>query len=53
MLAQAYLLGGHLRIRIEDIAHIAQGERFASNAQLVEKAVSHLAVPLPPWMRRA
>lgn len=40
MLAQAYLLGGHVRIGMEDTAHIRKGEHCRSNAQLVEKAVS-------------
>ena len=40
MLAQAYLLGGHVRIGMEDTAHIRKGEHCTSNAQLVEKAVS-------------
>lgn len=40
MLAQAYLLGGHVRIGMEDTAYIRKGEHCSSNAQLVEKAVS-------------
>ena len=40
MLAQAYLLGGHVRIGMEDTAYIRKGEHCTSNAQLVEKAVS-------------
>jgi len=40
MLAQAWLLGGHTRIGIEDTAYVAQGEHCRSNAQLVEKAVT-------------
>ncbi|MEJ8562114.1 3-keto-5-aminohexanoate cleavage protein [Yoonia sp. GPGPB17] len=40
MLAQAYLLGGHVRIGMEDTAYIAKGEHCRSNAQLVEKGVS-------------
>ena len=39
MLAQAHLLGGHVRIGMEDTAYIAKGEHCRSNAQLVEKAV--------------
>ncbi len=45
MLAQAWLLGGHVRIGIEDNLHIKEGELCRDNAQLVEKAVtlvSHL-----------
>lgn len=38
MLAQAWLLGGHIRIGMEDTAHIAKGQYCESNAQLVEKA---------------
>lgn len=40
MLAQAFLLGGHCRIGMEDTAYISKGEHCHSNAQLVEKAVS-------------
>ncbi|MCB1464910.1 MAG: 3-keto-5-aminohexanoate cleavage protein [Nitratireductor sp.] len=40
MLAQAYLLGGHVRIGMEDTAYISRGEHCRSNAQLVEKAIS-------------
>lgn len=39
MLIQAYLLGGHIRIGMEDTVHIAKGELCKSNAQLVEKAI--------------
>ncbi|RPE66518.1 uncharacterized protein (DUF849 family) [Pacificibacter maritimus] len=38
MLAQAWLLGGHIRIGMEDTAHIAKGQYCESNAQLVTKA---------------
>ena len=40
MLAQAFLLGGHVRIGMEDTAYISKGEHCRSNAQLVEKAIS-------------
>lgn len=40
MLAQAFLLGGHVRIGMEDTAFISKGEHCKSNAQLVEKGVS-------------
>lgn len=40
MLAQAYLLGGHCRIGMEDTAYIRKGEHCTSNAQLVDKAVT-------------
>ncbi|MEM7047258.1 MAG: 3-keto-5-aminohexanoate cleavage protein [Pseudomonadota bacterium] len=39
MLAQALILGGHVRIGMEDTAYISRGEHCQSNAQLVEKAV--------------
>jgi len=39
MLAQAFLLGGHCRIGMEDTAYISRGVHCRSNAQLVEKAV--------------
>lgn len=39
MLAQAYLLGGHVRIGMEDTAYIRKGEHCTSNVQLVEKAL--------------
>jgi len=38
MLAQAWLLGGHIRIGMEDTAHIAKGQHCESNSQLVGKA---------------
>jgi len=38
MMAQAYLLGGHIRVGMEDTAYIAKGEHCTSNAQLVTKA---------------
>ena len=39
MLAQAYILGGHCRIGMEDTVHLARGTPTPSNAALVEKAV--------------
>lgn len=39
MLAQAFLLGGHCRIGMEDTLYLAKGEKTPSNAALVEKAV--------------
>ncbi len=39
MLAQAFLLGGHVRIGMEDTAYISKGTHCTSNAQLVDKAV--------------
>lgn len=40
MLAQAYLLGGHCRIGMEDTVYISQGRKCNNNAELVEKAVN-------------
>ncbi len=40
MLAQSFLLGGHVRIGMEDTVHISRGELCSDNAQLVTKAVS-------------
>ncbi|MFQ5937566.1 MAG: 3-keto-5-aminohexanoate cleavage protein, partial [Acidiferrobacterales bacterium] len=39
MVAQAVLLGGNCRVGLEDNLYLARGV-FASNAQLVEKAVA-------------
>ena len=39
MLAQSFLLGGHVRIGMEDTVYIGKGELAPSNAKLVEKAV--------------
>ena len=39
MLAQAYILGGHCRIGMEDTVHMEKGTPAPSNAALVEKAV--------------
>jgi uncharacterized protein (DUF849 family) len=39
MLAQAWLLGGHVRVGLEDNIYIGKGELAKSNAQLVERAV--------------
>jgi uncharacterized protein (DUF849 family) len=40
MLAQAFLLGGHVRIGLEDTVHLSRGLLARDNAQLVEKAVT-------------
>lgn len=40
ILGMAYLLGGHVRIGMEDVVHIRKGELCRDNAQLVEKAVT-------------
>ena len=42
MLAQAYILGGHCRIGMEDTVHMSRGTPAPSNAALVEKSVSIL-----------
>ena len=39
MVAQAVLLGGNIRVGLEDNLYLEKGV-FASNAQLVEKAVT-------------
>ena len=39
MMAQAVLLGGHVRVGIEDNLYLARGQLAPSNAALVEKAV--------------
>ena len=38
MLAQSYVLGGHVRVGMEDNLYIKKGELCTGNAQLVEKA---------------
>ncbi len=38
MLAQAYVLGGNVRIGMEDTVYVDRGRLTASNAELVEKA---------------
>ena len=42
MMAQAYILGGHCRIGMEDTVHLAKGTPAPSNAALVEKSVGIL-----------
>ena len=39
MLAQSYVMGGHVRVGMEDNLFIKKGELCRDNAQLVEKAV--------------
>jgi uncharacterized protein (DUF849 family) len=39
MVAQAFLLGGHIRVGLEDNIHIREGTLAAGNAELVEHAV--------------
>lgn len=38
MLAQAYILGGHVRIGMEDTVYAERGRLTSGNAELVEKA---------------
>jgi uncharacterized protein (DUF849 family) len=38
MVAQAVLLGGHVRVGMEDNIYLAKGQLAPSNAALVEKA---------------
>lgn len=38
MLAQSYILGGNVRIGMEDTVHIGKGKLTSGNAELVEKA---------------
>ena len=38
MVAQAVLLGGHVRVGLEDNLYLAKGKLAPSNAALVEKA---------------
>jgi uncharacterized protein (DUF849 family) len=40
MLAQAFLLGGHVRVGLEDNVYIRKGVLARDNAELVEKAVT-------------
>ena len=40
MLLQAWLLGGHIRIGLEDTIYISKGKLARDNAELVEKGVS-------------
>ena len=37
MLAQAFLLGGHVRVGLEDTIYIERGKLATSNAELVAK----------------
>lgn len=40
MLAQAWLLGGHVRVGLEDNVYIARGKLARDNAELVERGVA-------------
>jgi uncharacterized protein (DUF849 family) len=44
MVAQAVLLGGHVRVGLEDNLYLAKGKLAPSNAALVEKAASIIDV---------
>jgi uncharacterized protein (DUF849 family) len=44
MVAQALLLGGHVRVGMEDNLYLARGQLAPSNAALVEKAVRIIEV---------
>lgn len=43
MLAQAWLLGGHVRVGLEDNVYISKGKLARDNAELVEKGVTLVA----------
>lgn len=43
MVAQAAMLGGHVRVGLEDNLYLSRGQLAPSNAALVEKAVATLA----------
>ena len=52
MVAQAVLLGGHVRVGLEDNIYLGKGQLAPSNAALVEKAAKiieilgdHVATP--------
>src|SRR5262249_35163670 len=44
MVAQAVLLGGHVRVGLEDNLYLAKGKLAPSNAALVEKAADIIAI---------
>jgi len=44
MLAQSYILGGNVRIGMEDTVHIARGKLTGGNGELVEKAIHILSL---------
>ena len=44
MVAQAVLLGGHVRVGLEDNLYLAKGKLAPSNAALVEKAAHIIEV---------
>jgi uncharacterized protein (DUF849 family) len=57
MVAQAWLLGGHVRVGLEDNLHLAKGVLAKSNAELVGRAVEILrwlgAAPATPAEARS
>ena len=57
MVAQSWLLGGHIRVGMEDNLHLAKGVLAKSNAELVGRAVEILrslgAAPATPAEARA
>jgi uncharacterized protein (DUF849 family) len=57
MVAQAWLLGGHVRVGLEDNLHLAKGVLAKSNAELVGRAVEILrclgAAPAAPAEARS
>ena len=44
MVAQSVLLGGHVRVGLEDNLYLEKGKLAPSNAALVEKAASIIAI---------
>jgi len=44
MVAQSFLLGGHVRVGLEDNLYIEKGVQATSNGQLVEKAINIVRV---------
>ena len=44
MAAQAVLLGGHVRVGLEDNIYLGKGQLAPSNAALVEKAASIIEI---------
>jgi uncharacterized protein (DUF849 family) len=44
MVAQAVLLGGHVRVGLEDNIYLGKGELAPSNAALVEKAARIISI---------
>ena len=53
MVAQAVILGGHVRVGLEDNLYLARGKYANSNAELVEKAVKIIRLLGPEVMSPA